>query len=623
MAINITKNFLTSVFVCLFICNAGSAGAGLNPLSVDTLPDSINPTGNVFFLEDPSGSLSIEQVLAFSAEKWIRNKKETINFGYSDSAFWIIFSLGNSSGELAHRIMEIRYPVLDYINVYCYHNENLFKSFETGDKFPFIQRPIQHRNFLFPLEIPADGPLKILIRVSSQSSIQIPIVVEKEHTMLEKNQAQLPWLGFYYGTMVVMALYNLFVFITIREKSLFYYVFYVAAMCLFLASLNGISYQFLWPESVWWNDQSIVFSLGAVILFAILFTRHFLDIPDSSPRLNRFCGILAAYNGVVLALSFVIPYQNGIILLNVNALLMISVAFFIGIYRWVQNFHPARYYITAWAAMLIGGIILALNKLGIIPRTGFTEYAIQFGSAIEVILLSLAMGDRLNREKADRIHAQLKALENEGKAREAQAKALEIQKKANESLEKNVFLRTKELEELNAKLKELSITDALTGLNNRRYFNEVYHAESIRSIRNKTPLSFLIIDVDHFKNFNDSYGHLEGDDCLRIIADGIRSTLLRESDFVARYGGEEFCILLPNTDIEGATFVAENIRSHIEDIPIMVDGRRVPVTVSIGVACEIPGSKKDMATLLSNADEALYKSKKNGRNRVTLFSTET
>lgn len=617
------KRVVVTTVIGLLFSIVGANSYSNNLPVVDTTPKSVSIGKGALFYKDPSKTLSVNQILSLPPKSWSVNPTETINFGYTGSAYWLLFSLKNNNPEALSRIMEIPYSVLDRIDVYYLKNKTVTRSFNTGDKRPFMQRPLQHRNFLFPMEFGPDEQITILCRVESQSSMQIPIVVESEYEMLEKNQAHLTGLGLYYGIMIAMALYNLFVFISIREKSYFYYVVYVSSMCLFLASLNGISYQFLWSESIWWNDQSIIISLGFLILFAMLFTRNFLDLPGSSPRLNRICTWLVIYCSIVIAISFYLPYRVGIILQIFNAVIMITVALFIGIYRWIQRYTVARYYTTAWVAMLSGGLILAFNKLGIIQRNGFTEHAIQFGSAIEVILLSFAMGDRLNTEKAERIDAQLKALTNARKAREAQEHALAIQKKANESLEQNVYLRTLELEKANVKLKELSITDGLTGLNNRRHFNEIYYSEFARAIRSRSPLSFLIIDVDHFKQFNDSYGHLQGDTCLRTIAAGIESMLLRENDFAARYGGEEFCVLLPDTDAAGAMVVAENIRNHIASIQIDVDGQPVSVTVSIGVACDIPKEKKNTDLLLSRADKALYHSKESGRNQVTLFSTET
>jgi diguanylate cyclase (GGDEF)-like protein len=130
------------------------------------------------------------------------------------------------------------------------------------------------------------------------------------------------------------------------------------------------------------------------------------------------------------------------------------------------------------------------------------------------------------------------------------------------------------------------------------------------------------MDIDHFKRINDCYGHLVGDECLKEVAQTIQDQLLRENDFLSRYGGEEFCVLLTNTPEDGAFQVAENIRLCVESLQVVKGGMTIPITISIGVATEIPVHKKNAETLLNRADEALYQSKSLGRNRVSIFEDE-
>ena len=162
----------------------------------------------------------------------------------------------------------------------------------------------------------------------------------------------------------------------------------------------------------------------------------------------------------------------------------------------------------------------------------------------------------------------------------------------------------------------LSITDTLTGAANRRHFNDRLNKEWKRAVREKTPLSVLMIDVDHFKNYNDTHGHLQGDDVLKSVADAIKRCLERPMDLAARWGGEEFAVVLPNTEIAGAVSVAESIRGEIENNVIMHEDTPTGVTVSIGISTVIPESSSTMERFVSGADKALYRAKESGRNRV-------
>ena len=163
----------------------------------------------------------------------------------------------------------------------------------------------------------------------------------------------------------------------------------------------------------------------------------------------------------------------------------------------------------------------------------------------------------------------------------------------------------------------LASVDGLTGIANRRRFDEVLQSEWRRAQRDRTPCSLLFMDADHFKNYNDIYGHISGDRCLRQIAETTAQVLQRPADMVARYGGEEFAVILPDTSFEGAIEIAEQIRHAIEHLQIQHSGNSHQiVTISIGCATQIPEVHSDLAELLKAADTALYQAKSLGRNRV-------
>ena len=169
-------------------------------------------------------------------------------------------------------------------------------------------------------------------------------------------------------------------------------------------------------------------------------------------------------------------------------------------------------------------------------------------------------------------------------------------------------------------LQRLSLVDGLTGVANRRRFDEVLEQEWRRARREGHPLSLLMFDVDHFKQFNDRYGHLDGDDCLRRVAQAIDASGSRPGDLAARYGGEEFVFLLPNSDAAGALAVAERCRGAVEalGIPHQGSGAAPVVTVSIGVATHRPDDDALVSALLEAADDALYRAKRGGRNRAVV-----
>ncbi|PJZ64731.1 diguanylate cyclase [Leptospira wolffii] len=190
--------------------------------------------------------------------------------------------------------------------------------------------------------------------------------------------------------------------------------------------------------------------------------------------------------------------------------------------------------------------------------------------------------------------------------------------------------REKDLEEITDKLSEayqtllrVSRTDGLSGIWNRRFFDEILEVEWKRSSRGSKPISLLLLDIDYFKKYNDTYGHQAGDECIRKVAGVLKDTARRAGDFPARYGGEEFAIILPETDAEKAIVVAETIRARVQDLKISHDASDVSpfVSVSIGISSKVPDKKSNhLDKLLEESDKALYRSKESGRNKVTVYS---
>jgi diguanylate cyclase (GGDEF)-like protein len=178
--------------------------------------------------------------------------------------------------------------------------------------------------------------------------------------------------------------------------------------------------------------------------------------------------------------------------------------------------------------------------------------------------------------------------------------------------------KERELKKTNRELQTISNTDGLLNIANRRHFNEYLDNQWKLMARNNTPISLILCDVDYFKSYNDTYGHVAGDDCLKLIATTIAATIARPADLVARYGGEEFAVLLPNTENEGAVYIAEAIRVAIIALNIPHEKSEVNsnITLSFGVSTLIPEKKCTSQTLIKTADRFLYNAKEEGRNRV-------
>lgn len=603
------------VSLLLFFSSAG-ANALEMMYSIENIADGQELTAQLFFQEDERGQWQLSEVLE---QAWQPMNPDKLTFGYTHSVYWFRLDFKNTSKDSHQRLLAVNYPVIDYIDLYTNKNQsNDWQLQQLGDKYPYSERLVNNRNFVIPIDLAAGESIQLVFRVETSSSMQFPLTLWQEQSFSDVSQLQMFGMGLYYGIMLVMVLYNLFIFFAIRETNYLYYVLYVACLALFFSSLQGLSFQYLWPNATEWNDRSIIFFLSLSIVFGILFTRNFLHLNKNAP-LNFLLFFLSGILLLLVFFSSVLSYHIMIQAVIVVAFVCLVLAFFAGVVRWVQGYATARYYTIAWFSILFGGIILALNKFNIVPRNFFTENIVQIGSAAEVILLSFALADRLNREKRKRYKAQIQALENERLLRVAKQKAYDVQKQANETLELRVKERTLELEEANKQLELMSITDALTNIRNRRYFDQTLQHEVARAVREQEHISVLIIDVDYFKQVNDAYGHQAGDEVLKAVANKLSQLISRSTDLLARFGGEEFVVILPNTTIEGAAHVAEIIRSAMEELCFEGVADNLTIKVSIGVYGAVPTIESNHEHWVRYADEALYQAKESGRDQVVVY----
>jgi diguanylate cyclase len=552
------------------------------------------------YLEDADHTLDLDGARqALQAGRFQGGQTQALNLGFTESAYWFYLRIHNRNSTRNQWVLESLYSIMDQLDVYYRFNDGREQHQQAGDSVMFHQRARAHHNINFGLELAAGETVDVFIRAQTTGAIQMPVMLWSEVAFADKVSTEQIVFGLYYGMLFSLGIYNLLLFLVIRDRNYLLYVFYIASYGLFQMSLNGLAFQYLWPDSPDWNNRSIACLMGIGMFFITLFSHSFLALKNNSPFLSKvFIGFMVVYLGIAAA-TFVLPYQlvirTGTLASTFGVLCIMTSA----VVCLIKRFRPARYFFVSWAVLLLGMLAYTLKTFSLLPANFITEYAIQIGSVLEVLLLSLALADRI------------RILQDENQR---------MQARVNEELEQHVRERTLELERANRKLEELSTTDGLTGLKNRRHFNEVFALECKRTSRSGDTLSVILIDIDHFKNLNDSYGHLLGDECIKAVADAIAKAAFRQTDTKCRYGGEEFVVLMPSTPAEGALRVAGNIQEAIRALEIPHQGKKLAVTASLGVATVASEHEDAVRDVLAQADQALYQAKASGRNAVVSFS---
>ena len=558
------------------------------------------------YLIDGSFSAGIQSIQAIPQEKWKLNDKRTQNFGQLNAPLWFKLKIKQPAQQevKTQRFLKLKYPHHDKVSIFFIHNNQIIKEINTGDLLPFKTRITEFPIFAFKIPNQTEI-LDIYISVQSEGILQLPLSIVTQEE-LSKQSSEFSFLtGIYFGSILIMLIYNGFVYLTIKDRSYLYYLVYLCSCATLQLVLSGIGFQYLWPNLPELNNYAVILSATFVGISAIMFIQNFIGINHTTAKRDDILIKLLIIAFILVSISsFVISYSFALSMTFINVSVMVVTGFYLGVKYWLKGVKTARYFALAWFSYLLFIVIYLLETNRYISPNIINENAISIGSLIELALLSIAFADKLNVEKELRV--------------QAQDALLDAQIQMNADLDSIVNARTSELESANTQLKELSVTDGLTKLKNRYFFDQTFKREFKRAAREGWNFSVMMIDVDHFKNINDQYGHLFGDYCLSKSAQLITSVIHRPSDTVARYGGEEIAIILPNTPLDGAMQLAEKIREQFKETEFNDSDIQTYLTVSIGVASATPdrNSVKNAIKLLDLADQCLYKAKQTGRDKV-------
>jgi PAS domain S-box-containing protein len=344
--------------------------------------------------EDLSGKLDFESIqsLEFSP-------LGDTNMGYSSSVYWLKFQVSNPSPVSREYFLLYDSSLIDRLELY--DNSNLEPSQVLGDRVSFNNRKLKFRNPVFVLEAAPSETKLYYIKIQSESTIPIAISAYSRDEIMNHIITEQIVFGLYYGCMVVMILYNLFLYISTRIKSYLFYVLFISSFALFQFILNGLAFQYLWSDSFYWANHSLLIFMVLSTVFASLFTSHFLKTRHTISWLYRIYQVIWAIGLVILAATFLISYSLSIRIETVFSGFVAIVLIINGILAMKRGIREAKIFIIAFSVFVVGALLYTLKSGGILPSNGWTNWTIQLGSAIQVVLLSLGLADRINELSLD------------------------------------------------------------------------------------------------------------------------------------------------------------------------------------------------------------------------------
>ncbi len=411
-------------------------------------------------LEDASAAMSLQSVLAAPETAWKHSEKNSPAFGFTSSAYWVRFSVANRQPYPIEWLLEIGYPMLDSITIFI-PESGVFVSKSVGDHFPFFQRETEYRNCVLMLNEKPGSERTYYLRFRTTSSMNLPLAAWSAQAFTEHLSREQIIIGLYYGAIIVMLLYNLSLFLGIRDVNYLYYVLFIAGQIMYQFTLNGLSFQYLWPDAMWWGNICLPMFMGFATFWAMFFARSFLNSKENAPFFERLYRIFLPLLAASSVFSLFLPYSLSIRITTFLAMIASPILMINAAIEWRNGFEPAKYFFISWVAFITGVVLYTLKTFGVLPSNAFTNLTIQIGSLLQVVLLSFALVGKFNvmrreyyKAQQDLIKAQISSYEAERAKQES-----EIYRLRNVELAqayRDVEEQRVEMELLNRSLRELN-----------------------------------------------------------------------------------------------------------------------------------------------------------------------
>lgn len=480
------------IFCLLFNLQATSQ---VVPRMDDNETEHIYTLNELEYLIDYSNKLQLEDVLQ---DRYAGNFQQHASYQNKDyqpgAAYWIRFPIQHSTLSEKIWLIEFYDQTIDSLEVFVPELDGRYRRYAMGDHLPFEQRSFLHKNFEVVLNVKADTTLVYYFKIRSHEFADIRIVFRTVDRFVYYSLVEYFLFGMFYGMILIIALYNFLVYLAIREVKFVFYIFYILSVALYAMSIDGIGFQYLWPNYPAWNDYAAGITMYMLIFWALVFTRRFLSTKANAPFLDKTLKWMIIVRTVVFVIElFLFPqfftYRN-------IEIIPLSLIFFTGIRVWYGGYRPARFFVIAYGLLFIGFFLRSLVYFNILPFTIISHYSLHFSFVLEMLFLTFALGDRIHILKDNRDRA-LRRIIHQHELN------MQLKDKVNLELEQKVQERTHELNNKNAEL-ELSNFKLVQQAHEINQINSILDLDNwklknrIKEVLNERFMN-KIMDYDEFK----------------------------------------------------------------------------------------------------------------------------
>jgi len=345
------------------------------------------------YFNDLSNELSVE---ALQHKELIPANTQMLNLGITKTPHWFKLDFTLTQRDLKKNWwLKIDYPPLDYIDIYLYDaNKKLISLSNTGELRPFKNKKISDPGFVEELQLNETGDYTLYIRVQTEGALQVPLKLVSTQKLIGDQYLPIILSGLYYGLFIIILIYNSVLFFYTRDQNYLLYISFIAIFVFWQLSLDGIGIAFLWGNYPWVVSHASTLGSSGFALLAIIFTRNFLQT-QKYPKLDKVLQLFMYLTFTIFISVFIMPYHYVIKTIGAFAIIVPTLLIIAGFTSLRDGYRPARFYVLGWVVFLLGCILFSLNKFAIIGGFEFMSRAMQIGSAVEMLLLSWALGDRV------------------------------------------------------------------------------------------------------------------------------------------------------------------------------------------------------------------------------------